>query len=101
AADERLGTHRQHDVGPAADAGSEEIGPHDANDGERDPLERDPPADHVRGASKTALPEGVADHDDGAVLAAAALIVSVGERPAEERRDAERVEDPRRRPDAV
>src|SRR5207302_1120471 len=79
----------------------EEIRRHGADDGERDPIERHPPADDVEGGAKPALPERVADDGDRAVRTAAGLIVGAGERPADERRDAERVEHARRSPDAV
>ena len=58
-------------------------------------------ADRVGGSAESTLPERVADDGDRPVGAAAAAVVGLGERPADERRDAERVEHAGRRPDAV
>ena len=70
------------DVEPASDVGSEEIRRHDSDDGERDPLEREPAADRIRGTPKSTLPERIADDNDWAVWAAAAPIVrAVNVRP--------------------
>ena len=54
----------------------------------------------VGGAAEPALPEAVADDGDRPVRPAAAPIVRLGERAAEQRRHAEHVEDSRRSPTA-
>jgi hypothetical protein len=64
-------------------------------------LQRDRLADRVGRAAKPLLPEVVADHRHGAVRTAAAYVIDARERTADERLDAEDVEEPAARERAV
>jgi hypothetical protein len=101
AADERLVADRDRDVEGTTDFRAEEVGRRDADDRERDALDGERVPDRVSRAAETALPEAVADHRHRAVGPAAADIVGRRQRAAEHGRDAERVEHPAARPQAV
>src|SRR5207247_7178042 len=100
AANQRLVAERHRDVEAAADVDAEELRRRHADDGERHTIERQRPANRVRRTAEVPLPEAVADDDDGTVRTAAPTIVVVGERAAEDRRHAQRVEVRAARPDA-
>jgi hypothetical protein len=93
AADERLGAERHRDVEGAADLDAEELRRGDADDCEGMAVERDRPSEHGGVAAVFAAPERVAEHRDRPVLAALPLVVLVGEGPADDRADAQDVEE--------
>ncbi len=81
-------------VGGPADFRSHEPRRQDADDREGLALQRDRLADRVGRAAEALLPEVVADHRHGPVRAATACVVRLRERAADERLDAEDVEEP-------
>ena len=83
-----------------ADLGPEESGWRDADDGERDSIEQQRLADRVRRAAEPLLPVVVADHGGGTVRRAPP-VVCVGEGPPEDGGDAQDVEEPSARVQAV
>ena len=101
AADERLRAERDRDVERPADVDAKESRRRDADDRVGDALDRQRLADDVRRARVARLPVAVADDRDRPVGSAAAAVVRVGERAAENRRHAEHVEEAAARPHAV
>ena len=72
----------------------------DADDGERNAVERQRLPDDAGFAAKAPLPECIADDRDGTVRSAVAPIIGGAERAAENCRNAEDVEEAATRPDA-
>ena len=100
-AEQRLAAERHGDVERPSDFRAEEFRRRDADDRERHAVDRDLLPDDVDRAAVFALPVRVADDGNRAVGTAAAPVVGVGERPAENRRHAEGLEVPSAGPHAV
>ena len=101
ASNQRLGPQRNRDVERSSDVEPEEPGRGDGHDRERHPLDGDRPADHVGSAAEPALPEAVTDDGDRTIGSAAPSVVGAGPGPAEDRRNAQHIEEVSRRPDSV
>jgi hypothetical protein len=101
AAQEGHRAERHGDVERATDVGTEKSGVRDADDGEGDAVERDRLADDILRATEPALPEVVPEHRHGAIRAAPAPVVGVGERAADDGAHAEHFEHPATRTQSV
>src|SRR5688572_26573597 len=91
----------RRDVECAADLHAKEHGGCDADDRERDAVERERAANDIRGATKMPLPEAVADHRDGTLAAACRLVIRIGKQAAHERCYTQGIEERATRPQTV
>jgi hypothetical protein len=100
AADQRMQSERHGDVVGAADIRAEERGRSDADDRDRNSVQRDATSDDIAGA-EPALPESVTDDGNRAIRSAAPTVIHLRKGASHRRRHAERLEHPPARPEAV